>query len=143
MTLSVNVLLSAPPVLLAEQVYKLPASPLSREEMVSVELIEIYPSRIVNGDVFVMFILPPTAADQVMEGAGNPLAVQVNVTVLPSSSISVISVSGSVIVTAAEEKKLFYDFKYKLLCIFLLLLPSTITENVSVSLPTSLVTLTS
>ena len=100
-----NVLLSAPPVLLAVQVYKLPASPLSREEMVSVELIEIYPSRIVTRDVFVMFILPPMSADQVMEGAGNPVAVQVNITELPSLPASVVSAGGSVMIAAAEGKK--------------------------------------
>ena len=71
----------------------------------SVELIEIYPSRIVTGDVFVMFILPPIVADQVMEGAGNPVAVQVNIIMFPSSSTSVVSAGGSVMVAAAEGKK--------------------------------------
>ena len=71
----------------------------------SVELIEIYPSRIVTGDVIVMFILPPTVADQVMEGSGNPVAVQVNVIVLPSLPATVISAGGSVIVAAAKGKK--------------------------------------
>ena len=71
----------------------------------SVELIQIYPSKSAAGDVFVMFILPPVAADQVMEGAGNPVAVQVNVTELPSLPATVISAGGSVMVAAAEGKK--------------------------------------
>ena len=59
------------------------------------------PSLSVNASLEVIIILPSADVDQVMEGAGTPLAVQLNVTISPSFPITSMSADGSVISTGA------------------------------------------
>ena len=70
--------------------------------MVSEEVIEMNPLPSVTGEVAgLTTALSPDAGDQVMDGAGTPLAVQVKVTIPPSSPVAVVLADGSVMVTAA------------------------------------------
>ena len=70
--------------------------------MVSVELMIRNPSVSAIAVPLLIVILPPSAEDQVMEGAGTPLAVQVNETELPSTTvITTLSVSGVVMLAGA------------------------------------------
>ena len=66
----------------------------------------------------VIVILPPADVDQVMEGAGTPLAVQLNMTISPSFPIMSMSSDGSVISTGAiiaqryEDMNMFVELQY-------------------------------
>ena len=79
------------------------ASPLITLVMVSVELMIRNPSASAIAVLTFVIILPPSAdGDQVMEGAGTPLAVQIKETALPSTSVTDInSESGVAISTGA------------------------------------------
>ncbi len=66
----------------------------------NVDVTEINPS--LSVDVLgVIVILPPAGVDQVMEGSGTPLAVQLNVAMSPSSPVTSMSAGGAVISTGA------------------------------------------
>ncbi len=66
-----------------------------RFEISNVDITEINPS--LSVDVLGMIvILPPADVDQVMEGSGTPLAVQLNVTAFPSPPVTSMLASGSV-----------------------------------------------
>ena len=62
---------------------------------------EIYPSLSAIGEVMCIFILSPATWDQVIDGTGTPLAVQIKVTISPSSLLTVVLLGGSVIVTGS------------------------------------------
>ena len=75
-----------------------------REEMLSVEVTEMNPSLSVTAEEVLTLILPPTSGGvQVMEGSGTPLAVQVKVTIPPSSSTTDMSLGGAVRLTESKE----------------------------------------
>ena len=52
-------------------------------------------------EVVLIVTLPPATWDQVINGTGTPLAVQINVTTSPSSLLTVVLLGGSVIVTGS------------------------------------------
>ena len=62
------------------------------------------PSLFINASLEVIVILPPASVDQVMEGSGTPLAVQLNVTIPVSFPITSTSSDGSVISTGATDR---------------------------------------
>ena len=49
----------------------------------------------------IIVILLPATWDQVIDGTGTPLAVQINITTSPSSLLTVVLLGGSVIVTGS------------------------------------------
>lgn len=71
--------------------------------MVSVEVTDINPSMSVITVSLVMFILPPAVRDQVIEGSGTPLAVQVKLAMVPSSAITVMLVTGLMKLKGSEK----------------------------------------
>ena len=71
-----------------------------RFEIASVDVTEMNPSLSVNAFELIV-ILPSADGDQVMEGSGTPLAVQLNVTIPVSFPITSMSSDGSVISTGA------------------------------------------
>ena len=73
--------------------------------MVRVDVTEINLSLSVTAESVVTLILPPSSGgDQVKEGAGTPVAVQVKVTMSPSVSTTIMSVRGTVTLTGSERK---------------------------------------
>ncbi len=90
-----------------------------RFEITNVDVTEINPS--LSVDVLgVIVILPPADVDQVMEGSGTPLAVQLNVTAFPSSPVTSMLASGSVNTTGARIRELITKYSNGL-CIYYLL----------------------
>ena len=91
-------------VLLAVHV-KVPVSFLRREEMVRFDVTEINPSSSATaGSALTLILSPSSGGDQVKEGAGTPVAVQVKVTMSPSVSTTIMSATGTVTFTGSERK---------------------------------------
>ena len=73
--------------------------------MVRVDVTEINPSLSVTaGSVLTLILSPSSGGDQVKEGAGTPVAVQVKVTMSPSVSTTIMSARGTVTLTGSERK---------------------------------------
>ena len=67
------------------------------------EVMEIYSSLSAVGEVTLIVILSLVKLDQVIDGTGTPLAVQLKVTTSPSSPLTAVSLVGSVTSTGAEN----------------------------------------
>ena len=73
--------------------------------MVRVDVTEINPSLSVTaGSVLTLILSPSSGGDQVKEGAGTPVAVQVKVTMSPSVFTTITSASGTVTFGVSEMK---------------------------------------
>ena len=72
--------------------------------MVRVDVTEINPSLSVTAGSVLTVILPSSGGDQVKEGAGTPVAVQVKVTMSPSVSTTIMSARGTLKLTGSERK---------------------------------------
>ena len=73
--------------------------------MVRVDVTEINPSLSVTaGSALTLILSPSSGGDQVKEGAGTPVAVQVKVTMFPSVSTTITSARGTVTLTGSERK---------------------------------------
>ena len=71
--------------------------------MVSVESTETNPSASVNTGPELVALLPLGVGYQVTEGVGTPLVVQMKMTMPPSSPVTAVSASGSVMLTGSKE----------------------------------------
>ena len=67
------------------------------------EVMEMYSSLSAVGEVTLIVILSLVKLDQVIDGTGTPLAVQLKVTTSPSSPLTAVSLVGSVTSTGAEN----------------------------------------
>ena len=73
--------------------------------MVRVDMTELNPSLSVTArSVLTLILSPSSGGDQVKEGAGTPVAVQVKVTMSPSVSTNIMSARGIVTFSGSERK---------------------------------------
>ena len=106
--------------------------------MVRVDVTEIKPSLSVTaGSVLTLILSPSSGGDQVKEGAGTPVAVQVKVTMSPSVCTIIMSATGTVTLTGSERKK-----QIKMLHGITNILPCTVTVKVTIVFPAALVAVT-